>query len=343
MNTQEYFTFIEENRGKPEAVAAMIVDGAGMGSRYFFVEGELKASVGEQILTKEEQRSVAGISATELLELSDKKIFAEVLQQKPKLVICGGGHVAQQVILLAKRTGFEITVLEDRPSFANEARAAGADRVICDDFDSALKQIPGSSSTFFLVVTRGHRFDGVCLKAILQKPRAYVGMMASRGRAALLKKQLEAEGVNKEGLEAIHTPVGLAIKAETPEEIAVSITAELILVKNSEKKTEGYEELFPYLTGREEADKGKVLATIVTRQGSAPRGIGTKMVTLEDGRLIGTLGGGCMEAEVRQKCLHMLRMGGAKSRLEIADLTNSEAEEEGLVCGGRIRVFLECV
>ena len=121
-------------------------------------------------------------------------------------------------------------------------RRAGADEVICDNFESGLKKIQGGSGTYFLILTRGHRYDGICLRAVLQKERAYIGMMASRGRAAAMKKELSGEGVSQETLEELHSPVGLSIHAETPSEIAVSIIAELIMNKNKKKKTSGYDD-----------------------------------------------------------------------------------------------------
>ena len=114
-------------------------------------------------------------------------------------------------------------------------------------------------------------------------------MMASRGRAALLKKQMEEEGTDWKLLDEIHTPVGMPINAETPEEIAISIVSELIHEKNSLRKTSGYKkELMEYLTGRKKAENGMALATIIERRGSAPREIGTKMLVLADGTLVGT-------------------------------------------------------
>jgi len=178
----------------------------------------------------------------------------------------------------------------------------------------------------------------------LKKPYAYVGMMASRGRSALLKKQMEEDGFDRKVLDEIHTPVGLDIHAETPEEIAVSIVSELIKEKNSVRKTSGYDaELLDYLTGEKEPDTKKALATIVARRGSAPRGIGTKMLVLEDGRIIGTIGGGCMESEVQHLCLRMLHEESAQGQIFTVDMTASQAEEEGLVCGGTIQVFMEVI
>ena len=130
-----------------------------------------------------------------------------------------------------------MTVLEDRPYFADRAREAGADLVLCDAFEKSLQGIAGTPDTYFLVVTRGHRFDRACLEQILKKPYAYVGMMASRGRSALLKKQMAGDGFDRKALDEMHTPVGLSIHAETPEEIAVSIVAELIQIKNQTKNS----------------------------------------------------------------------------------------------------------
>lgn len=257
-------------------------------------------------------------------------------------MICGGGHVSQQVIKLAGKVGFHVTVLEDRPYFADRAREAGADLVLCDAFEKSLQGIAGTPDTYFLVVTRGHRFDRACLEQILKKPYAYVGMMASRGRSALLKKQMAGDGFDRKALDEMHTPVGLSIHAETPEEIAVSIVAELIQIKNQTKKTAGYDSLLmEYLTGVKEQGQPKVLATIIARRGSAPRSIGTKMLVLGDGRIIGTIGGGCVESEVQHQCLRLLREENEKSRIVCADMTVSQAEDEGMVCGGTIDVFLE--
>lgn len=342
MKYQEFYKILEKNIEKKQNILATVMEGPGQGNRLFFSEGELVAQCREHAMKQEELRELADMEESRMLSFGERKIFAEVLRKPARLVICGGGHVAQQVVSLAKRTGFTVTVLEDRPYFADEARRAGADQVICQDFSKGLNEISGNSDTYFLVVTRGHRYDGICLESILKKERAYVGMMASRKRGILLKKKLVEDGFAQKEVDSIHTPVGISIHAETPEEIAVSILAELIMIKNSTKKTSGYDkEMLSYLTGEEAPEQKKALATIVARRGSAPREIGTKMLVLEDGRLIGTIGGGCMESRIRQRCLHMLKNGETEGRLVCEDMTGTEAEEEGLVCGGTIQVYLE--
>lgn len=342
MELFEFYNKVKECQNQKNNIIATVLNGEESGSRYFFSEGEPVASYGDGALDEKILEEIAQAKQSRLMETGGKQIFVEALKRQAHLVICGAGHVSQQVILLAVKVGFHVTVLEDRPSFAGEARRMGADQVICDSFEKGLMQIPDREDMYYLVVTRGHRYDKECLDIILKKPHCYVGMMASRGRAALLKKQMEEEGTDRKLLDEIHTPVGLPIHAETPEEIAISIVSELISEKNSLRKTGGYEKkLMEYLTGNKKAETGMVLATIISRRGSAPREIGTKMLVLADGTLIGTIGGGCMESEVQHQCLRLLHEGERNGRIFKVNMTASEAEEEGLVCGGTIQVFME--
>lgn len=342
MNLFELYKIINENLQQKSNLLATVLEGEAAGTRYFWADGELLGYTGTGEVNEELKTQITETPQSGIYEIEGQKFFIEHLKRQAHLVICGGGHVSQQVIELAGKVGFHVTVLEDRPYFADRAREAGADLVLCDAFEKSLQGIAGTPDTNFLVVTRGHRFDRACLEQILKKPYAYVGMMASRGRSALLKKQMAEDGFDRKALDEMHTPVGLSIHAETPEEIAVSIVAELIQIKNQTKKTAGYDSLLmEYLTGVKEPGQPKVLATIIARRGSAPRSIGTKMLVLGDGRIIGTIGGGCMESEVQHQCLRLLREENEKSRIVCADMTVSQAEDEGMVCGGTIDVFLE--
>ena len=284
-----------------------------------------------------EKRLIAGPDACG----APVRVYRERVRRAPKLVICGAGHVSMPIIRLGKMLGFTVTVLEDRPKFADNARAAGADHVLCETFREGLLQIQGDSDTWFVIVTRGHRYDSECLEAILGKESAYVGMMGSRRRVATVKDQLAQNGVDPEKLDSVHTPIGLKISAETPEEIAVSIMAEIIQIKNSRERGSGYsDELLEALTdGKQKA----VLATIISRKGSAPRGVGTKMLVREDGSTVDTIGGGCVESEIIQKALLMMRAGAPLFQVCREDLTMEAAENEGMVCGGVVEVMLEMV
>ena len=300
--------------------------------------GEKRLSCGAGAGAEGEQK-VKSLHDTE----SQTRIYRERIGRTPKMIICGAGHVSMPIICMGKMLGFMVTVIEDRPKFADHARAAGADQVLCEPFADGLSKIRGDSDSWFIIVTRGHRYDTECLEAILQKPYAYVGMMGSRRRVAIVKDQLEAKGVCREALDGVHTPIGLKIGAETPEEIAVSVMAEIIQVKNAGSGKGGYSPELLNAVLNPDDSREKVLATIISRKGSAPRSVGTKMLIRADGTTVDTIGGGCIESEVIRKALLMMRAEDEGFRLCTVDMTADAAEDEGMVCGGVVEVMLEKV
>ncbi|MDO5362149.1 MAG: XdhC family protein [Eubacteriales bacterium] len=334
------FQEIKNCRGK-KAVTAALLDGETAGEKLLLADGELVWSSGEGFLYSHLD-SLKEASETGVQEIAGKQVYFDCVSSQKKLVICGAGHVSMPIIALGKMLGFRVTVLEDRPSFADNARRAGADEVICENFVDGLSHAEGGTDSYFVVVTRGHRYDEICLGEILKKKYAYVGMMGSRARSAIVKRNLVELGFPKEQVEAVHTPIGLDISAESPEEIAVSIMGEIIAHKNSRKRSFGYpDEFLDELLKLEEEGRDAVLCTIVRRRGSAPREVGTKMIVRTDGQMIGTIGGGCMEAAVRTRALHMLRSGETQPQICNVNMTAADAEDEGMVCGGNIDVWLE--
>ncbi len=155
-----------------------------------------------------------------------------------QLLILGAGHIALPLVTMAKIIGYEVTVVDDRPSFANSARFPTADTIICDDFERALDAININPQTFVVIITRGHSYDKVCLKKVINQPALYIGMIGSRKRVKALLAKLEEEGVSNRLLQKLHAPIGLKIGAETPEEIAVCILGELIQVQRGADKEE---------------------------------------------------------------------------------------------------------
>lgn len=322
----------ELNSASGDLWTETVLSGSHMGEKYLIRSEDCSSPLGK---TAEEGEISPG-------EEDSAAVFRERIGRPPRLIICGGGHVSVAVIRIGKMLGFSVTVLEDRPKFADHARMAGADTVLCRPFEEGLEEIPGDSDSWFVIVTRGHRYDTVCLEKILAKKYAYVGMMGSRRRVAIVKDQLAEKGISREILDEVHTPIGLKIGAETPEEIAVSVMAEIIQVKKERGKCGGYpEELLSALLA--EDNRHKVLATIISRKGSAPRGTGTKMLIFEDGTTVDTIGGGCVESGIIQKALLMMRTGEKKFRICREDLTMEAAEDEGMVCGGVVEVMLETV
>lgn len=342
------YRMLSQECADADAVLAKVIAGEGVGETLFFLDGipryfegrgrELKTSV---LFGRREE--ILHVDTPCVLTCGEEKaadIFVERIGSLARLVICGGGHVSIALVRLAKTIGFHVTVLEDRPLFAGHAKEAGADIVCCEDFAKALEEIPSDRNTYFVIATRGHRYDEECLKRILEKPYAYVGMMGSRGRIALLKKELVQQGICEEALATLHAPIGLRIGAQTPEEIAVSIAAQLIQEKNSSQKNSRPDPAV--LAELCEEHPEAVLCTIVSKRGSAPRTAGTRMLVMADGRVLGTIGGGCMEAEVTSRSRALLASAETNELISV-NMTPAEAEKEGLVCGGVVEVFLERV
>jgi len=158
-----------------------------------------------------------------------RRLIALPTSSKERLYIFGAGHCAQPLALLAHMVGFSVTVIDDRPEFATSDRFPSADHVVvCSSFSQAFADLAVDKNTYIVVMTRGHHHDKTVLAQALKTPACYVGMMGSKKKVAEIYRQLEAEGVSLEALRQVHAPVGLEIGADTPEEIAVSIAAELI-------------------------------------------------------------------------------------------------------------------
>lgn len=166
---------------------------------------------------------------------SVKKVAYRLLIEPPttivQLLILGAGHIAVPLASMAKIIGYDVSVVDDRPSFANSARFPTADMIICDDFERAIDAININPQTFVVIITRGHRYDKICLRKVIHQPASYIGMIGSRKRVKAVFAELEEEGVPRALLKKLYSPIGLRIGAETPEEIAVCILGELIKVQ----------------------------------------------------------------------------------------------------------------
>ena len=270
-------------------------------------------------------------------EISGQKFYIESLSDSAKIILCGAGNIALSVIRLAKFTGFYVSCIDDRESFTEEAEKGGADYAVCDSFGHALSEIPGGNNTYFIIATRGHSHDMECLRSICAKPHAYIGLVGSRKRANLIREKLSEEGITV----SIHAPIGLDIEAETPEEIAVSIMAEVIREKNTRGKNSGYPA--EILDAILQTNGKKALMTIIAKNGSAPRCEGAKMLLLEDGTQIGTIGGGFMEARILQKARGILASNTLRPSIIHEDLSDKNAAEEGMICGGNVDVMIEVI
>ncbi len=178
------------------------------------------------------------------------EVFVEPLLPDPKLVILGAGHLGRAISDIVQPLGFQVTVVDDRDSFVTPARFPGA-KVACQPFESGLGAFNVNAHTFILIVTRGHRHDQVALEHAIQTPARYVGMVGSRRKIALLVNNLLAKGYSPDAFRRLYAPIGLDIGSETPEEIAVSVAAELIaLQKGTHQRSEKQEYVMGLLQGK---------------------------------------------------------------------------------------------
>jgi xanthine dehydrogenase accessory factor len=160
------------------------------------------------------------------------EIFVEPILPSPKLFLFGGGHVSLALSRIAHQAGFEIAVTDDRESFANQERFPMAGE-IHTSFEEAFEKIHPNPSSYVVIVTRGHRDDMRVLKWAVGTEARYIGMIGSKRKVIAIYRALESEGMPIETFARVHAPIGLEIGARTPEEIAVSIVAELIAVRRN--------------------------------------------------------------------------------------------------------------
>jgi xanthine dehydrogenase accessory factor len=160
------------------------------------------------------------------------EIFVEPILPQPILYIFGGGHVSLGLARTAHAAGFAIGVVDDRAAFANAERFPMASE-ICTSYEEAFEKLKPNTSSYVVIVTRGHKDDMRVLAWAARTEARYVGMIGSKRKVLSVYKALEKEGFSLEEFERIHAPVGLDIGALTPEEIAISITAELIAVRRN--------------------------------------------------------------------------------------------------------------
>lgn len=163
-------------------------------------------------------------------------LFVEKIILTPRVFLFGAGHVAAFVAKLAKMVGFGLTVIDDRPEFANKRHFPDADEIVITDFEHAVEQLNISQNAYILIITRGHLHDKTVLEQALETQAAYIGMIGSIKKRNIIYNALMDKGVSKETLEKVYSPIGLDIHAETPEEIAVSIVGELIQKRAPKKK-----------------------------------------------------------------------------------------------------------
>ncbi len=169
----------------------------------------------------------------------EMEIFVEPLITTPNLVVVGAGHIGAAVAQLGKFLGFHVIVLDDRPEFVTPENMPHADERFSGDIVSKMRELDITPRTYVVLVTRAHTLDAALLGAIVDKPAAYIGMLGSKRRVITVVDNLKKQGASEAALARVHAPIGMEIHAETPQEIAVSIMAEIIAARRENGSSSG--------------------------------------------------------------------------------------------------------
>jgi xanthine dehydrogenase accessory factor len=160
------------------------------------------------------------------------EVFFDVIPAIRKAIIVGAGHLAIPLVQFAKILGFHITVIDDRVMYANRERFPDVDELLAGDMAETLRSIEITPNTYIVLITRGHQFDEPCLREVIHSPAKYIGMIGSKRRIkACFIRFRDEDGIPEELLKRVYAPIGLDIKAESPEEIALSIISEMVKVR----------------------------------------------------------------------------------------------------------------
>ena len=348
MGTEIYKTLLEDlNKGEEVALITKYNLETKKVEKNIYNLEELEGKNLEYVNKAKEKNLIANIKIND-----EESVLAEVFKREHRLIVFGAGHVGYHLCHFASKVGFDTIVVDDRPYFANKEKFGDDIQVICNTFENAFEILDIHEEDYVVIVTRGHKHDKFCLEKILSLDELnYIGMIGSKRRVKIMKEELIEEGYSKEKIENIYSPIGLNIGAVTPEEIAISILAEIIsvkrigklAVKNEPIKVSNSCELNKdVLEALAKSQNEKMsLVTVISTKGSTPRKAGSKMIVYDSGKIIGTIGGGCAEAKIIKDAA--LMAGSKNLKIETIDMTGEIAEEEGMVCGGKMTVLIEAI
>jgi len=162
------------------------------------------------------------------------KVFIEPFVAKDHLIICGAGHIALPLSAMGKILGFKVTIIDDRKAFANKNRFPHVDKIVVGNHARQLALMAITTNTYVTIVTQGNEYDFECLKVVVKSPANYIGVISSKPKRVKFLGRLRKAGVEEKYLKRVHIPMGIDIGSQTPQEIAISISAQLVATKNKD-------------------------------------------------------------------------------------------------------------
>ena len=239
---------VEINKQTPAQIARLLIDESGelvggtLGDAALDTVARrqainLIADERQEIVTAQLAELLASVEGSEEVAKlregnSDARLLFEIARPAPELIICGGGHVGQAVAKVGRLLDFNVTVIDDRAEFASRTYFPDPRvHLISADFVATLHSLKITPASHLVIVTRGHRHDELCLQEVVNSAARYIGMIGSRRRVTTIREHLRKAGISAEALRRVHAPIGLDIGAQTPEEIALAILTEIVLVR----------------------------------------------------------------------------------------------------------------
>ncbi|RAL27063.1 XdhC/CoxI family protein [Thermoflavimicrobium daqui] len=341
------------------------------------VGGEAKHRIGQQILVDITGNRIDSTHDSEYLDLisdlsivhrksvgkylarfsgKEIEIMVEPILPSPTLLVCGSGHIAQYLVSLGKMLSYQVIVVDDRPQYIHSPSFSQADQIRCGSFDEVLTTLTFHSECYAVLATRSHQTDAVCLASLMERSLSYIGMVCSKRKAQSIFSLVKDWGLDHRLYPHIYAPVGLDIHSETPQEIALSILAEIQLVRyggtgrpisqmerqkvhtSDEGRIRPELDIFEKMAESWEEKKPFASVTIIDAVGHVPRGIGSRMIVWEDGTIYRTIGGGKRESEIIEYAVHCLK----ERKIERQEVTFTGSYNSSQpVCGGRFTYFIQ--
>ncbi len=197
------------------------------------IAGDLASKVLEFEVSREAKKALETSQPRMLKYQNDAiEVYIEPMQPLPTLLIAGAGHIGQAVAKLGKMVDFEVVVVDDRADFASRQKFPDVDKITADDIAKTLGEFPIDNSTYIVIVTRGHKNDEEALYSVIKSKARYIGMIGSSRKIKVVYDNLKKKGISQEQLSRVFAPIGLNINSQTVPEIAVSIVAQLIQIRN---------------------------------------------------------------------------------------------------------------
>ena len=231
-----YANLLEIQKRGGEAVLATVISAEpvreGMGGKGLVISDG--RAIGPLALDREfltAAQEVMREKKVRLIPYHGERLYLEPVFPEPVLYIFGAGHISRAIAPVAHMVGFKVIVIDDRTEFADRVHFPEADEIWVEEFEGIGEKVDPDEQAYMVIVTRGHMHDYTVLKQLLNTDTRYIGMIGSRRKRDIIYRQLKQDGYTQGELDRVHAPIGLAIGAETPEEIAVSIVAEMIAVR----------------------------------------------------------------------------------------------------------------